>query len=86
MIQHLIPRIEFDMVRIDVDDKVVVEMVASDIALRVRKNLSRVGACRDLLRGSRFCCHRRISRCAHCAAPRKKPQSHIEWRQILRAK
>ena len=49
VIEHLGPRVELDVVRVDVDDEVVVELVALDVAPGVGENLARVGARGDLL-------------------------------------
>ena len=48
-IENLVPGIEFHVVRVHVDDEVVVEMIARDVAARVREDFARVGARGDLL-------------------------------------
>ena len=53
VVEHLRPRVELDVVRVDVDDEVVLQVVAFDVAPGVGEDLARVGARRDLLRLAR---------------------------------
>ena len=88
VIQHLGPRVELDVVRVHIDDEVVLQVVALDVAPRVREDFARVGACRDLLRLARP--NSRAFRCLLTSVSpgflsAREPHRHVERGQILRA-
>ena len=49
LIEDLVPGVELDVVRIDVDDEIVVQVVAFNIALSVGENFPRIRVGGDLL-------------------------------------
>ena len=49
MIENVRPGVEFNVMRVHVDDEIVIQVIAGDVAARVGQNFTRVGVRGDLL-------------------------------------
>jgi hypothetical protein len=49
MVQDFCPGVEFNVMRVDIYDEIVIEVVAGDIAMGIRKYFARIRARCDLL-------------------------------------